>query len=268
MNKLNLYETPALFKQNMSPGKQDRFRSFYQELFGQYEIKTIHDCSIGAGGTTLPLALLGYQISGSDLSESLLNQARNNFSEAGYDVKLFPADFRDLDKVLTDTYDAVISTGNSLPHINNQDVHRFIKSISTKINPNGFLYLDMRNWDKLLQKKPIFSARDPLVMTAEEHTSLYQIWNWHDDQSVDFVFVTSTDKDGKHEKSSILFAPTYYPLKYKNYEKMLNENGFEIRACFDVDYLWLNSQKEEKTGVFADDFAIIDWYAVLAQKVC
>ncbi|WP_105619020.1 class I SAM-dependent methyltransferase [Vallitalea okinawensis] len=265
---MNLYDTPALFGQNMSREQQNKFLGFYKEVFAKYNITTIHDCSIGAGGTTLPLAKLGYKISGSDLSETLLGKAKENFKKNGYDIELLISDFRNLNNVLQNTYDCIISTGNSLPHINNQDVRSFVKSISTKINENGLLFIDFRNWDKILKEKPLFNARDPLVMTEEEHTSLYHIWNWHDDQSVDFIFVTSTDKHGRHEKTSFTYAPTYYPLKYKDYENILNDAGFEIRQCFDMDYLWLNSQhKKNKTGDFHKDFNQINWYAILAQKV-
>ena len=199
---MNIYETRALYNQNMSHDQQTKFLDFYRQVFSAYNINSIHDCSIGAGGTTLPLAKLGYTISGSDLSESLLRKAQENFSLAGYSVELLTCDFRNLDNVLESTYDCIISTGNSLPHVNNTDVRKFIKNIAPKINKNGFIFIDMRNWDKLLNEKPVFSARDPFVMTNEEHISLYQIWNWHDDQSVDFIFVTSTDKNGKHEKTS------------------------------------------------------------------
>ncbi len=265
---LNLYETSALFNQNMSQKQQEKFLDFYRHVFGDYDITTIHDCSIGAGGTTIPLAELGFQVSGSDLSETLLMKAKENFAHQGYSAELFQCDFRKLGDVLPNTYDCVISTGNSLPHVSNQDVSSFIESISTKINQGGLLFIDMRNWDRILNERPIFSARDPFVMTEEKHVSLYQIWNWHDDGSIDFIFVTSTDIKGKHEKTSLLHAPTYYPLKYRDYENMLNEHGFEIRRCFDVDHLWLSSHSEEaKTGNFDADFDKISWYAVLAQKV-
>lgn len=263
-----LYDTPALFNQNMSLEQQNKLLDFYKQVFSEYDITSIHDCSIGAGGTTLPLARLGYKISGSDLSENLLRKAKANFKEEGYNIELFTADFRQLDKVLPNSYDCIISTGNSLPHVNNQDVCDFIKSASKKINKNGLLYIDMRNWDKILNEKPIFTARDPLVMSEDKHVSLYLVWNWHDDQSVDFIFITSTDKKGKHEKTIPVYAPTYYPLKLNDYEKMLNDYGFEIKRCFDVDYIWPSMHKEElKTGNFKEDFNKINWYAILAQKV-
>lgn len=265
---MNLYETSALFNQNMNEKKQKKLLDFYGQVFNGFNIEKIHDCSIGAGGTTLPLAKLGYNVSGSDLSESLLTKASENFKRSGYDIELYLSDFRNLGETLHTTYDCIMSTGNSLPHVNNADVLDFIKVVSTKINKDGLLYIDIRNWDKILKEKPIFSARDPIVMNENEHTSLYQIWNWHDDQSVDFIFATSIDKNDKHEKTSLTFAPTYYPLKFTDYEKMLSNCGFEIKRCFDVDYLWLDSNVDKsKTGDFNEDFYKIQWYAILAQKM-
>ncbi|QUI21311.1 class I SAM-dependent methyltransferase [Vallitalea pronyensis] len=266
---MDLYETSALFNQNMSQQQQHKLMNFYKQVFKDYPIKTIHDCSIGAGGTTLPLAKLGYNLSGSDLSESLLNKAKENFKAAGYDIELYVSDFRTLHRVLPFTYDCIMSTGNSLPHINNDDIRNFVKSISCKINKNGLFFIDLRNWDKLLKERPIFNARDPLVMSEKQHTSLYQIWNWHDDQSVDFIFATSTDKNGQHESISFTQAPPYYPLRYKDYKKILNDHHFEIKACFDVDYLWMSAKKQNNSVPkdFEKDFWQINWYAILAQKV-
>ena len=79
---MNLYDTSALFNQNMSTEQQQRFLEFYEHVFGNYGINTIHDCSIGAGGTTIPLAKLGYRISGSDLSENLVAKAKDKIGRA------------------------------------------------------------------------------------------------------------------------------------------------------------------------------------------
>lgn len=264
---MSLYETPALYNQNMADDQQKKLYEFYETVFKPYEIKTLHDSSIGAGGTTIPFAKLGYEVSGSDLSENLLKKAKENFEKEGYQVDLFQADFRALSDALPKTYDCIVSTGNSLPHINNQEVQNFLMSIAPKIKAKGLFYLDMRNWDKILNEKPIFTARHPRVMTSEEHSSLYQIWNWHDDLSVNFVFVHATDRHGKHVGTSILEAPTYYPLKRKDYVHMLEKAGFEPVAFYDMDALWsVSGEDQAKTGNFEEDFPLIDWYGILAQK--
>ncbi len=263
---MSLYNTSALYNQNMSNDKQNDLKSFYNEIFKSFQITTIHDCTIGAGGTTLPLAKLGYTVTGSDLSKNLVEKASENFIDAGYESEIFVADLRDVENFLPATCDCVISTGNSLAHVNNDDLAKFFESVSKSIPSGSLLYFDTRNWDKLLKNRPIFKARDPLVMDEVEHKSLYQIFDWHDDKSVDFVFVTSVDKNGKHEKTSYTYAPRYYPFELNWLTQKLNASGFNVIKLYDLDRLWFGKENSEKTGNFESDFYSIDWYGVLAQK--
>ncbi len=263
---MSIYDTGALYAQNMSPAAQESFAHFYQSAFGSFNIKTIHDCSIGAGGTTLPLAKLGYTISGSDLSENLLAQAKVNFREHGFTPELFIADFTRIGDALPHKVDCIISTGNSLPHVDLNGFRQFIKSAASKLNDGGVIYFDIRNWDALAADKPIIHAINPKVMTAEEHRSIYQLLNWHDNGSVTFSFAVSTDRNGKHESLNVLSAPTYYPLLQRDIEQAFADNGFAPPRYFDLDTLWFEQYRiKEKHGSFADDFANIQWYGVLTN---
>lgn len=265
---MNLYDTAALYAQNMSEPQREKFRAFYRAAFQGFDFKLVHDCSIGAGGTTLPLAELGYAVSGSDLSENLLAKAADNFSAQGYEIKLSLRDLRDAGDAIPDGCGCVLSTGNSLPHVDLDGVRAFVSTAASRLGPGGLLFVDMRNWDAIVAERPIFTARDPFVMNEREHVSLYQVWEWHDDGSVDFVFVTSTDRDGRHVKTSALKAPRYYPLRYADYAAALSDYGFEIVGRYDMDGLWPGAHGGAggKTGRFDDDFQKIAWYAVLARK--
>ena len=71
---------------------------------------------------TLPLAELGYELSGSDLSQQMLKRCEAKAKEANLQVTLFQADFREIDQTAPHSYDLVMSTGNSLPYVSNQEV--------------------------------------------------------------------------------------------------------------------------------------------------
>jgi len=51
-----IYDTEVLYDYHMDEEAQTRFANLYKEIFSTYKIRNIHDCSIGAGGSTLPLA--------------------------------------------------------------------------------------------------------------------------------------------------------------------------------------------------------------------
>jgi tRNA G10 N-methylase Trm11 len=76
------------------------------------------------------LAKLGYTVTGSDLNENLLNRAKVNFEYYGFSPNLFIADFREIGELLDKNVDSIISTGNSLPHVNLEGFRAFLKSAS------------------------------------------------------------------------------------------------------------------------------------------
>ncbi len=268
MSNQLIYDTAALYNQHMSGESQQQFLQFYENLFRGYNITTVHDCSIGAGGTTLPLSKLGYTVSGSDLNENLLNRAVFNFSQHGYAPELFVADFRNIGDKLNRKVDCMISSGNSLPHVNLSGFHEFLKATHSVLNKDGLLFFDIRNWDAIVKEAPIIHAVDPKVMTAEEHKSLYLLFNWHDNGSVTFSFATSTDKNGKHVSMDVIQCPVYYPLLREDIMNWLNTTGYEILDFIDMDNLWIAKSKEkDKSGDFDKDFENIQWYGVLARRL-
>ena len=262
-----IYETPALRYQHMSEHSQKILESFYRQMLSGCQIHTIHDCSIGAGGTTLPLAGLGYLVSGSDLSSVMLEAARENFALNGYTLELFVADFREFGRYMAETVNCVISTGNSLPHVNLEGFHLFLDSAYSSLADEGYLFFDLRNWDALLAERPLIYIHNPIIMTAEEHRSFFQLFSWHDDNSVTFSFVTSLDREGQHVSEEILQAPRYYPLRLDDILSALVQHGYRLLNLYDLDSIWTGlTEKPGKTGSFRSDFSLIQWYGVLAQK--
>lgn len=262
-----IYETKALFQQNMLEEQQEPLMSFYRELFAPYGVASVHDASIGAGGTTLPVARLGIVVSGSDLSENLLSRARENFARHKLYPELFLADFRTVGPLMRRAVDCMMSTGNSLPHVDLQGFHRFLASSYACIREEGLLFFDIRNWDALVKERAPMHAIAPKVMTAAEHRSVYLLFNWHDDGSVTFTFANSTDRNGLHEGIEFLTAPPYYPLLRGDVKEALAVNGFELIRFIDLDSLWIHqSAQKPKTGDFEADFDAIQWYGVLARR--
>lgn len=263
---MHIYNTAILLRQNMSEQQQNRLIDFYTDIFSPFTIQTVHDCSIGAGGTTLPLAKMGLTVSGSDLSQNMLTMCRQNFESAGYTVTLDCCDLRELDTILTAPVDCLLSTGNSLPHVPRGGVVQFVQVAAKSIRKGGLLFIDMRNWDKLLAERPRIRSTDPKRREDGSLSCLHQIFNWHDDHSVNFGFATVTYRDGRVLSSTMTEAPRYYPLERLAYESLLTEYGFHIKGLYDLDTLWMGNRNPEKTGIFEKDFQQIEWYGILAQK--
>ena len=61
-------------------------RKFFQQLFADHGVKKVLDCACGTGHDLVMLNSIGCEVFASDLSGSMLAQARKNLSAAGIDV--------------------------------------------------------------------------------------------------------------------------------------------------------------------------------------
>lgn len=81
----------------------------------------------------MPLCELGVQLAGSDLSEEMIRKCKEKASAAGYEIELKSCDFRKLSCWEGKQFDCVASTGNSLPHVNNDDVLTALEQMNSLV---------------------------------------------------------------------------------------------------------------------------------------
>lgn len=112
-------------------------------------IYAVLDVSIGTGNQTLPLAEMGIALYGSDLSEEMLKKCRIKANNEELMVNLRKCDFRQLRNSFDQSFDCVISTGNSLPHVTKDEIENVLEQMDLLVYKGGYIYFDMRNWDKI-----------------------------------------------------------------------------------------------------------------------
>lgn len=66
-------------------------------------------------------------------------KAREKIKKEGLNVDLIQSDFRELTSNIKGTYHCVMSTGNSLAHVNNTDVGKTIYQMSKLVKANGYI---------------------------------------------------------------------------------------------------------------------------------
>ena len=88
-----LYERDDIYDLLESDRRDAITLKHYETVFSGKSIQTLLDVSIGTGGMTLPLANLGIRISGSDLSETMLNRCRKKCETRNIPATLKCSDF-------------------------------------------------------------------------------------------------------------------------------------------------------------------------------
>lgn len=210
--------------------------------------------SIGSGNLTLPLAELGVELYGSDLSEAMLERCKEKAGKRGFPIDLRVSDFRRLDENFDAAFDCVASTGNSLPYVTNGEIPGVLAQMDRLVRPGGYLYVDIRNWDKILETKQRFYLYNPTFFDGGVRMNLVQVWDHHGDGSMTFNLLYTFERENKIFQKEI-FEEHYFPLGRRVLLDQLKRLGYgEIKMmCLPA---FLNTVKPEEA----------DWYCVLARK--
>ena len=137
----------------------------WQTLLDGKDIASLLDVSIGTGNLTLPLCELGVRLTGSDLNPAMLTRCREKAAARGFSPELAACDFRSLDAAFAGRqFDCVASTGNSLAYVENAEIPGVLRQMDVLLHPGGWLYIDLRNWDKIVRHRERFYFYDPVLL--------------------------------------------------------------------------------------------------------
>lgn len=249
----SLYDQPDLYDLPDNERKDKATYAHWEKLFSGKNIKTVLDVSIGTGGLTLPMTDLGVSLSGSDLSEKMLERCKEKAEKKGVSVDLRLSDFRCVSSVFDRRFDCVASTGNSLAYVCNEDVKKALFQMDALIKDGGYLYFDLRNWDKILKEKQRFFLYNP-VFKNNERVNLIQVWDYHPDSSMTFNILYTFEKDNRIYRREE-FTERYFPVRLEYLLGVLSDMKYTQIQISPLPAQW---------GEF--DIDQTDWYCLMAKK--
>ena len=141
----------------------------------------ILDCACGIGTQTIGLAAIGYNVTGSDISDGEIAEAKERAKKNNVSVSFEHANFCALSNTFSEQFDIVIAMDNALPHmLTSNDLASAIKSIVNQIKDGGMFVASIRDYDALLMDKPPYSP--PYIhKTAKGQRVSFQTWTWEGD---------------------------------------------------------------------------------------
>ena len=248
----SLYDRAEIYDLIENEERFNIIKKHWETLFEGKDIRTFLDVSIGSGSLSLPVCELGVTLYGSDLSEAMLERCKAKAEKRGFSPVLKPCDFRKLKSEFSETFDCVASTGNSLPYVNNDELLSVLENMDSLIRPGGYLYFDMRNWDKILKDRQRFYTYNPFFVD-DIRVNLVQLWDYNTDGSMDFNILYTFEQNLKIVQKEI-FTEHYYPISKSLIEEKLAEMNYTDVSVF------LNPAQ---FGPYREDCS---WYTVMARK--
>lgn len=193
---------------------------FFQKLFAQNQVHTVLDCACGTGRDLLLFHSLGCEVFGSDISESMLAQARKNLAERGTSVSLHAVDYRELPSRFDRHFDAVVCLSSSILHMPNEaEVLDAFKSMRQVLRDDGILVLTQGTTDKQWKEKPRFI----LAVNTRNFSRLFVIDYFDQGARYNILDIFHGDQVRDLEVWSVDYA---HILLKDDQERLLRASGF------------------------------------------
>lgn len=251
----SLYDRADIYDLIESEARYNMVKAHWENVLRERDIKSLLDVSIGSGSATLQLAELGVSLSGSDLSEEMLANCKHKAEARGISMELQCCDFRTVSEHFDGPFDCVASTGNSLPYVSNEDVLKTLEQMDSLIRPGGYIYFEIRNWDKILEERKRFFPYAPFF-DGDTRVNLTQIWDYNDDGSITFNILYVFEKDNRFFQMEV-FEEHYIPIKRDIFLDKLKDMGYQ-----DIQLMPYPSKADWKEVPVEK----LPWFCVVARK--
>lgn len=130
------------------------------------ERKNIADLGCGSGLDAVAAALAGHTVTCFDLSQNMLEQAKRNGEENGVHLKTVQSDIKHISSAFHNSFDFVISSGNTLALLEKDSVGAVMRKIYSLLTHGSTAVVQLLNFDRILQTKERILA---ITKHGEQH---------------------------------------------------------------------------------------------------
>ena len=206
---------------------------FLDWLFKEYGCRSIIDIGCGTGNHAIRLSKLEYEVTGVDISETMLEIAKEKDKDAK--IRFIQGNMRKLEKPIPKgkKFDAAICLGQAFSNlITNRDVHAFLDGVHRILRKKGLFVFDARNAKKIDEERLNKLLLEHIV-TEEKMQLLLLTYNTRHPRNRNVIIwrpiylMKENDKVDLQIREHKLRWSHYFMLK-----KTLTENGFKVTATY------------------------------------
>jgi SAM-dependent methyltransferase len=188
------------------------------------------DCACGVGSDALALAQLGFTVTATDASSSMIARARKRVARYSGQVSVLQSPWDRLPEILTERFDLAICLGNAIVHTGSMArMTESLKAIRDVLKPDGTLVVDSRNWELMYRSWPrIVPASRVIERHGMRCSSLY-IWTIPESFDLpcraEIVFLFENQAN---ELSHRRYELTFQPFRHVDLRQALESAGFRV----------------------------------------
>ncbi|MTI83810.1 MAG: class I SAM-dependent methyltransferase [Firmicutes bacterium] len=179
---------------------------YYAGLFKEHGAKKVLDAACGTGRHAIYLAQQGLDVAGFDISEGMLDIARERAGDNNLDIDFCQASFTELtEKFGPASFDGFVCAGGGVAHmIDDKEFEQGLKAIYDLLKPGGLAVFENRDYDIFKEDKLNFG---PLTVAQENGSKvMYLRLLDYEDKSVRYNLLTIREQEDN---------PTYDVLTFE-----------------------------------------------------
>jgi len=203
---------------------------FLEEVFRRYlkrKPRTILDLACGTGGHALILAERGYKVSGLDISNGMLERAKEKAKERKLEISFYKAPMQKFS--LNQKFDVIISMFSAINYLREyKDLKSFFRNVYKHLKSNGLLIFDVWNAFSVLdhydpyREKKVKKGKIEIKRIAKTRIDQIEQLCWVDYHCLVYKSHKKVDEFDDHHHLKFFFVS-----ELKSY---LEDAGFEILA--------------------------------------
>ena len=205
---------------------------FIIEKLHEVEARRVLDAATGTGMHAIALAQCGFTAAGADISQGMVERARENARSAGVEIRFETVGFGSLAGLFGEgSFEAVLCLGNSLPHLlSDADLGTALADFAHCLKPGGMLLLQNRNFDAVLSQHDRWM--EPQAHTEGDSEWVFQrFYDFDPDGLITFNLVT-LKRVGLGSWSQSISTSRLRPLIKDELISSLNRAGFTDYKTF------------------------------------
>lgn len=171
-----------------------------KSILKKYHMRNALDAACGTGLFAIALKQSGVNVTGADISGSMLDKAVINAQQFNLNMDWLQVPMQQIKNTIRQKFDAVFCLGNSLPHLlTPADLESSLDGFYSVLKPGGVLMIQILNYKKILKEKSriinITKKNDTEYIRFYDFTDKLLKFNllkiqWHNNKAVHKLTIT------------------------------------------------------------------------------
>ena len=202
----------------------DREMPFLESHLASHGARRVLDVACGTGHHTIALAQRGYEVVGTDISEGMVRQARQNAESAGASAVFHRAGFGHLREAVKEPFDALLCLGNSLPSVLSEEALIVaLADMAGMLVPGGLIVIQNLNYDRVWPRRERFMPLQT-YQQGEEEWLFFRFVDFHQETLTFNMVVLHRDGEMWNYDAE---ATELRPLLSKDLNRLLERSGLK-----------------------------------------